>query len=546
MTISEDLFIDTFKVRLNEILTQDHAVVIAIKGKWGVGKTYFWERYIEEIFENSVSLDLAGKPITVHSFLGDPKSVTGSALKKSHKVLVSMPALRDFSGIVDMVSFLSVRDTIVVVDDLERAGKGLSAKDALGLISYLKEQRNCKVVLLMNDGEDGMEDYQKHREKVVDIELGYNPSVGENANIVFDDDTPIFRIAKEYAIKLDSTNIRTLTKTKRYLESLSEVLDNKHEEIQSEIVSSVVLYTLSYYRSENNRFPTFDFLLKWTVAYGYKNKEEISVDEKNWCDLLRDYGYSPKNPLDKEISQGIETGLFDLEKISELVSSWTQEITKKESAQEFRDAWRLYHDTFDDNQDELVSQLKDSLNNNAKNISPTDLHATVELLKHLDLNDDASHIIERYISENRGNNKVFDLNTYYRGDDVTDSDIRDAFASEFEKNRPKPSLSEIMQRLASKSSWSKADERQLAKFTKEEYVELFETHSGEILDEIITAGLRFKPLSKKSEENTDWNRIGERVVAALVEIGSRSKLNQRRVSKYGLAVNVKDCIDQQS
>ena len=42
-------------------------------------------------------------------------------------------------------------DTIICMDDLERRGKNLSPKDVMGLISHLKEQKKCKVVLILND-----------------------------------------------------------------------------------------------------------------------------------------------------------------------------------------------------------------------------------------------------------------------------------------------------------------------------------------------------------------------------------------------------------
>lgn len=72
-----------------------------------------------------------------------------------------------------------VRDQLVCFDDLERRGDGLRPKDVLGLISFLREQRNCKVVLILND--EAMDDaaraeFETHLEKVVDVSLVYEPS----------------------------------------------------------------------------------------------------------------------------------------------------------------------------------------------------------------------------------------------------------------------------------------------------------------------------------------------------------------------------------
>jgi pantothenate kinase-related protein Tda10 len=34
---------------LKNILTKDNPVVISINGKWGVGKTYFWHKFKDEL-----------------------------------------------------------------------------------------------------------------------------------------------------------------------------------------------------------------------------------------------------------------------------------------------------------------------------------------------------------------------------------------------------------------------------------------------------------------------------------------------------------------
>jgi hypothetical protein len=76
-------------------------------------------------------------------------------------------------------AFLLVRDQIVYLDDLEWAGEGFKAGDVLGLISYLKEERNCSVALLLNDeamvaGDRG--DFQRLLEKVIDVSVTFSPT----------------------------------------------------------------------------------------------------------------------------------------------------------------------------------------------------------------------------------------------------------------------------------------------------------------------------------------------------------------------------------
>jgi hypothetical protein len=67
-----------------------------------------------------------------------------------------------------------MRNTIVCIDDLERAGDGLNVKDVLGLATALRIEKKCKVVLLSNDNElEGQQktDFEKQLEKVVDVKM---------------------------------------------------------------------------------------------------------------------------------------------------------------------------------------------------------------------------------------------------------------------------------------------------------------------------------------------------------------------------------------
>ncbi|MEJ1720226.1 NTPase, partial [Escherichia coli] len=85
--------------------------------------------------------------------------------RKAAGLLKEVPVVKNFSTTLEAMSFLTVSKMIVVIDDLERRGKNLDVKDVLGLVSLLKEQKDCKVVLLLNNGTASMEDYSTYKEK---------------------------------------------------------------------------------------------------------------------------------------------------------------------------------------------------------------------------------------------------------------------------------------------------------------------------------------------------------------------------------------------
>jgi uncharacterized protein YydD (DUF2326 family) len=64
------------------------------------------------------------------------------------------------------------KDIIVCFDDFERLSSSMELKEVLGLISELKEQKNCSVVMILNEDElrDNKETLDKYKEKLIDYE----------------------------------------------------------------------------------------------------------------------------------------------------------------------------------------------------------------------------------------------------------------------------------------------------------------------------------------------------------------------------------------
>lgn len=564
--MTDQTYLSTKNVKscLTRFLESDEASVIAVRGAWGVGKTYFWnelisdvadqslhsgiksysyvslfgvdslERFKYTIFENSVPKSIIGKPVTVETFSDNVGKVSQVIGKKSLKTIFSTGPLSGFSRALDSASFLLIQDSLICVDDLERKGESLSAKDLLGLISYLKEHRCCKIVLLLNDGEEGMEEYLKYREKVVDIELKYSPSIRDNVEIAFDSNDSLLDIAVEYACSLGSSNIRTLFKTKRYLLILSPILSDLEIEVKREVVSSVVLYCLCFYRAGDSSIPPLDYVVNIGHRLFHRSDKEVSEEEKPWHSFLLSFGYRKTNQLDKVLAKGIESGFFDLEEVEKMTVARNEEILKNKSAQEFHDAWGLFHNTFEENEDQLVKELQKSLVKNALTVSPISLNSTVVLLRDLGHDQVADSLIENYVLARKETPQVFDLHEYAFGGDVTDTKIRDVFSSEHEKVDNRPSLLDVLERLSFTNGWSLIDEEVLAESTPEDYIRIFDSEKGEKLDQYVRVGLKFK---KWSNDNDVRKRIGQNVEDALRAIGKRSGLNKCRVRKFGVMID---------
>ena len=102
--------------------------------------------------------------------------------------------LGSLGGTANRLLLATIKRQIICFDDLERRGAGLSMNDVLGLASHLKEERKCKVVLILNDEKlegDADKDFKRYLEKVIDTVMLFEPTVEECAEIGVGDSTPV-------------------------------------------------------------------------------------------------------------------------------------------------------------------------------------------------------------------------------------------------------------------------------------------------------------------------------------------------------------------
>ena len=171
---------------------------ILLSGKWGSGKTYFIENYIEQKDKTEdikfIKISLFGLKNTdsiddqifqnLHPILGNKYAkLTGNLVKNTLKFGISLDwnddNRRDGTSSVDLSKFnlleyfsdkKSNKELIFVFDDLERTDIELT--EILGYINYLVEQSDFKVIILANEEElrkedEENKDYDKFKEKVI-------------------------------------------------------------------------------------------------------------------------------------------------------------------------------------------------------------------------------------------------------------------------------------------------------------------------------------------------------------------------------------------
>lgn len=552
------------KSEIDNFLKSKNPEVMSIKGLWGVGKTYTWNKYLLEaknqnriafkkysyvslfgicslgqlkysIFENLVDCDLIGQRPGIDSLKNNTISIIKALGLRGVSILSKNGALRDYGAVFESLSFLYVSESLICIDDLERAGEGLSIKDVLGLVSQLKEQKKCKVIFLLNDKEEGLKDYEKFKEKTIDIELEFSPTSLESANIALDKALPFYSIVVDHIQRLEIKNIRIVKKIERQINNGYQFIKEFDTQVIIQFIRTVVLYAYCYY-IKDEKIPSLDYVTSLDYTFlgigdddDQKDKPNI---EKEWKLWLLDYGYEQTDDFDKVIAESIKSGIFNQEELVRQATIKNIEAIKQNADNSFSKAWELYHGNFNLDQKTVIEALFKSFKENVISITPNNLEGTVKLFRELNEAEKATEIINFYIEARKYEKDLFNLssNNHF---DIKDDEIRKKFSEQYERNITSSSFIEVLDRISENKGWFSDDELILSRVSVDEFYHLFKTSSGKKLSRYIIACLRYGRIINAGKEE---KAIHDNALAALIKIGKESEINRRRLRKYDIVI----------
>lgn len=242
--------------------------VIAIKGDWGTGKTYFWNKFKHE--------NLQDKPYAYVSLFGKDsiadikkdvilqisvKDKHLSSVKEKIKDIKTTFGFKEddsnfgisgslISAAMSLFEKKEFKDVVICIDDFERKSSKLDMKDILGYLSQLKEQFDCQIVLILNESKISEDEkvYRDYKEKIVDFEFSFEPSVEESFIIIKPKMLAFHNDFKEYCQKVGLNNIRIMKNMVRFLNRLDENVKFEHYSLLTkEILLDKVFSLLTVY-----------------------------------------------------------------------------------------------------------------------------------------------------------------------------------------------------------------------------------------------------------------------------------------------------------
>lgn len=553
---------DLIRQELSRFLGGEDAEVLALSGKWGIGKTYSWNKFLQQannqngisrqryayvslfgitslnelkytIFEQSINCKLIGKQPTIDTLQSNTAGIAESLGRKSWRMITDSAFMKNASPALDALAFFSVRDTLICLDDLERRGRTLSALDILGLVSFMKEQRNCKVAILLNANEDGLEEFNKYREKVVDIELHFSPTAKESAEIAFGDNQDLLGSIRPLTEQLNITNIRTLKKIERMVNIIKPLVQDMEPEVFEQAVHLLVLFVWCHLRAGDDSIPTLEYVesIEYKL-FGLGPTASIPEHEKVWNMKLQNYGFRYIDEFGTLLARLVRSGYVTSQECSRVALGLDAQIKSSKAKQSFSAAWSVYHDSFADDQELVVKSLFDCAKDSIDYITPLDLNSAVRLFRELGDEERADELIRFYVESRSRDQELLNLSKYSFSERVTDQKIRDAFEQAYTDAAVKESPREVLLRLASSNGWNPEDEIVLAGIAPETLYQIFKEECGPHLESMVNACLQFGTFVNSSERQ---KQVAANATVALRRIAGESRLNALRISKFGIS-----------
>ncbi|MCA1968579.1 MAG: KAP family NTPase [Rhizobium sp.] len=545
--------VQNVRAAIRQFLATDTPQVLCVRGDWGTGKTYIWQKLVKElrgsketialgqyayvslfgvnsitqlkgsILQNTVQRSQIGDEISEESvrakFTSAEKGLKAFVMKISNTFGEGM-----FDNFVSALSSLSSRQ-IICIDDLERKGKELRAADVLGYISYLREERGCKVVLLLNDQQlDNKEDFEAYLEKVVDINLRFAPTSAEIADIAIPDETEIGKMIREHAAVLGITNIRVIRKIYGLASDLAPLLISYSPRVTVDAVRTLAIFGWSVLQPE--LAPSVEYLKK---ANTYAGQKEAMDDDIRWRDLLMSIGFYRATDFDLLLLDSIKQGYFVETEIAKHGRLLNAADAQAVADGKMRQAWQFYHNSFTSTADVALNELFRVYKKLSVHMSLNDAVQLERLFRELD-DPRAPKFIDMYVAENAGNPSGFDLNYLaHFGQELTD-EVRNKLQAAKARQKVLLTPDELFKSLA-KRGYDPNILEAVSLLPAEEYYRALKSHEGQDLSDIVDGLRQYLTLGNPNEQ---VSAILEKAGAALRLVAAESPINRRRAMRLGI------------
>ncbi|HBO2702605.1 TPA: hypothetical protein L5618_003727 [Pseudomonas aeruginosa] len=565
--------VEQVRSALEKFISGQEAKAIVLKGDWGTGKTYLWDSMLKQkkekisrrkysyvslfglsnlsdlkrgIFENVVSSETADVSGDFRSLMDNVAGV-GQALDRAFRKGVrvtaeaaSIPFVKGLGGVVDAVSFASVSDSLICIDDYERKSSGLSGREILGLISHLVEKKNCSVILILNQGQvtgDAAE-YLQFSEKVFDYEVEFSPTPEEAANIVFNYEDDYERKAIEKSLALGISNIRLLKKVKYFSGALRDVLVGYPDAVVRQVLNTLTLAVWSIYSSDPDKVAIT--AIREFGGGGFEKFFEEGLEDEGGAaqnlknkssNLLREYGFIRCDELDEAVISLVEKGYLDEAGLRMLAEKAAENVKHNEDVQLLQEAWRVYRCSFRDDEGEIIAGFERAIAACLNKMSVMDLDSICFFYRGVGRIERLEQVVDSYFVGMREQGVAISRREIFRW--PGDVFLSEALTAYIESSRIVKKFEDYIIPYAGTNGLDRDDYLSLSCCEVEEFYNFFAGSDSENLHSWISFCLGFATIRASDEESQRaFEQIFVRAFEAILRVRAESNLNALRTNVY--------------
>lgn len=559
---------------------EDDIQVLVLKGSWGIGKTHFWQKYIngkkkqKELKQTAYSyvslfglnnlLELKEKVFQN----GDPiksefevENEFKKAAKENNKLYKHVPWIKDLkeeinskvsllgrftrfgkelpylkqiASLISTAEYGLVKNYIICFDDIERKGSTLSIKELMGLVDELSIQKKCKIILIFNyqsldENKDDKSEYEKYREKVVDLEIEFKPSIKENLLHVFPKEDEFFETLLNVFQVLDISNIRIFKKTKWAINKIKNKIDACVKDLQKDIITHLAIFCWGYYNSEDSLPLGFiDSNLKghsWLSLISDKEKEQ-SEEEKRWNQIASSLALITALYDDCLISL-LGNGYLDKNEFVSTVNKVNEEVEINNARERLLQAWEIYSSSFEDNKDLFVNEIEAVLKKDIDKIGIWDFSSGIDVL--VEFGNDVSELVKKYIGANKEILSKINPEDHTFGKKIHNAVLLKAIKDE-KKKHENINIDNVVTKIAEQRGWNPEDINFLTSATEEDIYHWMKSNPDNIVTKIQSGLQLFDNLGNSNPEDAKkFKIISENTKKALKKIASENDFNRKRI-----------------
>lgn len=552
---------------IERFLSTKDPEVLSISGRWGVGKTHAWDEAIKNIgsnapleryayvsafgvrsidalktaiFQNTIARNALEREPTLKSFFEnlesfeDVQELAETGTRKGFSVFQKLAEAIPYAGkAADLLSpgaSLLIRNQIICIDDIERSGSGLDVADILGFVCELRERRNCKIVLLLN--EEGLSDakasFREYLEKAVDQAIRFEPTAEESANAAICPDDQLGKTLSERTIALGITNIRVIRRIRRFLSFIEPKLTAFHPDARGRVVQSIAL--LGWCVFEPKLAPRLERIRSYSRYSNLFSEEKPSEDDRTTDMLLAAYEFPRFEDIDSVILNGLQAGGFDEEQLAAEMTKLEKYFLDREVSETIGKPWEIIRSSFNESDaDELAAAFITSIKKHAAMMTAEQASEVGRVLEELGRKDDADQSIDEYVKALDARPRSFiEMNSRSEPSRINQK-IKEALQMRLQEAPIERDPAEILLKIHRSQAWHPEDTAFLASVSVDEYRDVLKRCCGEDLRRVVYAALQFGNLQPPSKEGETIARL---MTEALRKVSNEGPLNAMRVKAY--------------